>query len=672
MNSRNRRCRPPTAVIVVLLASSLAPRARAQLLDCDDVDHECTANTAVGVAIKRAGGAALECLRERARSCDLDPSLAGVGSEECRGAIECQLAELRDLVSNGSTSCAERLFRDAYRFIARKATRLARGERDRVADDLARMKARAGLRCGTPVNPPLGGSCRGKTTPAEAAECIGDAADALATDMLPGTSICAPPSTLPPAPAVASASGAPNFVIILSDDQRWDTVDATHQAPGRPGPVMPYVTSELVNHGVTFTNGQVSTALCAPSRASILRAQYAHNTGVLENKPPDGGAEAFDDTSTIATWLHDAGYRTGFVGKYLNGYSRLSPCIPPGWDEWHAQVQVKYYDYDLNDNGVSTHFGRRPQDYSGDVMTQRALTFIKGYDGRPFFLHLSQKAPHAPAIPAPRHVGLFSGLAPFRPPNYAEADVSDKPAWVQALTWDSHGCDTCPPGHKCDACETDKFVRLQMESLQAVDEGVRDVVAALAAIGQLHNTLIVYVSDNGYSWGSHRWKVKQCPYQECMRVPIIMRYDSLVGSPRTDDHVVQNVDLAPTLLDLAGTSAPPGYTVNGHSVVPLLRGGSVEWPRMMLNEHWNGKLPTNSLVRQGRCSTTIDTQCKTDAHCPSGESCIIWKYVEYVTTETELYDLNTDPFELQNVASDPANAALEARLADTLHRLELQ
>jgi N-acetylglucosamine-6-sulfatase len=660
------------AATLFLLRAAHPTPARGQQLDCDDLDQACGADSAVAVGIKRAGSTLLDCIAQGTGSCDFDRSLAGLRNQGCRDAIVCGVTELRDQMSGIGTTCAERLFRDAYRFMARKATRIARGERNLIPGDLARMKERAALHCTTPVEPPLGGSCRGKTTPEEAADCIGDAADAISTDMLPATSICttagapSPPSRLP------SIAGAPNFVIILSDDQRWDTVDGTHQSPGRPGPVMPFVTSELANHGVTFTSGQVSTALCAPSRASILRAQYAHRTGVLENRPPDGGADVFDATSTIATWLQNAGYRTGFVGKYLNGYNRLAPCIPPGWEEWHAQVKVNYYDYDLDDDGVVTHFGRKQEDYSGDVMNQRALEFIKAYDGRPFFLSLDQKAPHAPAIPAARHIGLFDGIVPFRPPNYAEADVSDKPAWVQALTWDSRGCDTCPPGHKCDACETDKFRQLQMESLQAVDEGVRDIVAALAAIGQLDNTLIVYTSDNGYSWGSHRWKVKQCPYQECIRVPMIMRFDRLVGAPRTDDHVVLNIDLAPTLVDLAGATVPPGYVVNGHSVVPLLRGGPVDWPRAMLNEHWNGKLPTNALVRQGRCSVTTDTACKSDAHCPAGEACIIWKYVEYITTETELYDLNVDPFELQNVAADPANDAVKAKLADTLHRLEFE
>src|SRR5512134_52050 len=230
------------------------------------------------------------------------------------------------------------------------------------------------------------------------------------------------------------AAAQPNFVLILSDDQRWDTVDATHASPNRPGAVMPNVVGELTNSGVTFTNGHVTTALCCPSRASILSGQYAHRTGVLDNNPPDGGFEAFDDSSTIATWLQAAGYRTGFVGKYLNGYNTASPYIPPGWNEWHVQAQVKFYDYDVNDNGVITHFGSAPADYSGDVMTQRAVDFVLGSAGQPFFLHLSQKAPHGPATPAPRHLGLFAGLAPFRPPNYALAPTNG-PAWVQAETW---------------------------------------------------------------------------------------------------------------------------------------------------------------------------------------------------------------------------------------------
>src|SRR5438552_3426434 len=323
--------------------------------------------------------------------------------------------------------------------------------------------------------------------------------------------------------------GSTSCVLTLSDDQRWDTVDATHQSPERPGYVMPNVKKELTDSGVTFTEGHVTTSLCCPSRTSILTGEYAHRTGIHDNSPPDGGAEVFDDHCTLARWLKAQNYQTGFVGKYLNGYASLSPCIPPGYDDWHVQVQVKYYEYDLNDNGKLAHYDSADADYSGDVMTRKAVDFIHGAgrEGRRFFLHLSQKAPHAPATPARRHIGLFNGIAPFRPPNWGEPDVSDKPAWVQSLTWDARGCNTCPAHHKCDACETDKFRQLELESLQAVDEGVASIMKALRDIGQSDNTLVIFTSDNGYSWGSHRWKPKQCPYEECIRVPMIMRYPDL-------------------------------------------------------------------------------------------------------------------------------------------------
>src|SRR4029453_5570722 len=189
---------------------------------------------------------------------------------------------------------------------------------------------------------------------------------------------------LSPAATAFAQQQRPNLIIILSDDQRWDTVDATHQSPNRPGPVMPWVTSELRNSGVTFTEGHVTTALCCPSRTSILTGQYSHNTGVHDNSPPDGGAEIFDDHCTVARWLKAQNYTTGFIGKYLNGYASLAPCIPPGYDDWFVQVQVKYFDYDVNHNGVIEHFGSTDAEYSGDVMTQHAVDFIhaRGVDGK--------------------------------------------------------------------------------------------------------------------------------------------------------------------------------------------------------------------------------------------------------------------------------------------------
>jgi N-acetylglucosamine-6-sulfatase len=654
--------RSVTRVLVLLCTLPLAAPAWAQL-DCDDVDHDCTADAETIRGLRRGGSALLRCMRDGTDPCDLTTALSVVTDPECRAAVECQLLEVRALLGDGSTSCVQGLFRRTYRFMAAKTSLLRRDRFDLVPSRLQRCKDHAASQCDDPIAPPLTGVCAGDTTPAAGADCVCDAGGVL-TDRLvltPGTCL------EPPAPEPAAHLGIrplggaprPNIVLILSDDQRWDTVDATHASPGRPGPVMPIVTNELIDSGVTFTNGHVTTALCCPSRTSILTGEYAHRTGVHDNTPPDGGAEVFDDSSTLATWLQAAGYRTGFVGKYLNGYASLSPCVPPGWDDWHVQVQVKFYEYDLNDNGVITHFASGPADYSGDVMTQRAVDFIHSSTG-PFFLHLSQKAPHGPATPAPRHIGLFAGIAPFRPANYAATPLNG-PAWVVAETWTAN-----------ETTNTDLFRQAQLESLQAVDEGVGAVMQALRDIGEDDNTLVVYTSDNGFSWGSHKWRPKQCPYEECVRVPMVMRYPPLGTTPRTDDRFVLNIDLAPTFVELAEATVPPTHVVNGASVVPLLAGGAVAWRDDMLNEHWGGVIPDNGLVKQGRCSATQTTVCKVAGDCPGGESCVEWKYVAYVTGETELYDLSADPFELDNVTDVPANAGVRAALAARLAALQAE
>ena len=636
------------------------PSARAQAFDCEDVDHDCDpADKTVARGIKRTGADLVDCVRHAVNPCDLTSALARVNDPQCAAAIECEVRGLFAEVGDGSTSCVQRLFKEGYRFMAKKVTHLRHDRLEPIVDDLARCKEHGGRRCADPIAPPLTDTCAGNTAPADGADCVCSAADSLSNRLL-----LKPPTCIqqPPAPcSVGTVANAPkpNFVIILSDDQRWDTVDATHQSPKRPGYVMPNVKKELTDSGVTFTEGYVTTSLCCPSRTSILTGEYAHRTGIHDNSPPDGGAEVFDDHCTLARWLKTQNYKTGFVGKYLNGYASLSPCIPPGYDDWHVQVQVKYYEYDLNDNGKISRHDSADTDYSGDVMAQKAVDFIHtaGAEGRRFFLHLSQKAPHAPATPARRHIGLFDGIAPFRPPNWGEPDVSDKPAWVQSLTWDARGCSTCPARHKCDACETDEFRQMQLESLQAVDEGVASVMKALRDIGQSGNTLVIYTSDNGYSWGSHRWKPKECPYEECIRVPMIMRYPDLVmGAPRTDDRIVLNIDFAPTIADLAGVV--PDTLINGTSVVPLLDNSATSWRTDFLNEHWNGKIPGNGLVK-GKVNGAT------------------WKYIEYTTTgERELYDLDTDRYELTNRWNDPtcdlepSCSAAKAALPPRLHQLQ--
>ncbi len=424
----------------------------------------------------------------------------------------------------------------------------------------------------------------------------------------------------------------PNIVFILTDDQRYDTIGITHSIDGVT-PVMPTVQHEIFDKGVSFANSYVTTDLCAPSRSSLLAGKYSHTTGVHTNGGADGGFGVFDDSSTLPVWLKAAGYHTGIYGKYLNGYQ--APYIAPGWDEWHVFKNVAYFDYTLVENGAEVAFGSADTDYSTDVLRDKAVQFIHDASTQqPFFLYFAPKAPHGPATPAPRHAGSFSGIPPWRPPNYNEADVSDKPAWLQAIA----------PWTPSDMATHDTFNQMQLECLQAVDEAVAAILQALADTGQDKNTMIVYASDNGYSWGSHRWEPKQCPYEECMRVPLAIRYTPLAPLPRAESGFGLNIDHAETLSELAGATPDPG--VEGQSMVHLLDGTAPAWRADFLEEHWNGKITTYAQVRG-----------------------VPWKYTEYTTNEAELYDESTDVFELTNVVDDPGNAAVVSTLAQRLREL---
>jgi N-acetylglucosamine-6-sulfatase len=406
----------------------------------------------------------------------------------------------------------------------------------------------------------------------------------------------------------ASAATQPSIVLILTDDQRWDTLAA-----------MPTVGREIVARGVTFTNAFATNPRCCPSRASILTGRYSHGTGVYTVP----GFAAFDDSSTVATWLQDRGYRTGLIGKYLVGYP--GEFIPPGWDDWSAFSRgTNYYNYALWTNGAEELRGDRPVDYSTDVLANKATSFIRSTDVRtPLFLLYAPFAPHGrsgdrlQATPAPRHAGAFAEIEAWRPPAYNETDVSDKPSWIRNRGLFS--TDLIARG--------DAFRESQLESLLAVDDAVGEIVAALEETGRLANTMIVFVSDNGHAWGEHRWFNKAVPYEESIRVPLVIRYDPLTSSGWKDGHIVANVDLAPTLAQLAGAQAPGA---EGMSVLPLLERRGVAWRRDLLLENLGPPIPTYCGVRSNR-----------------------YTYVQYRRGEEELYDLAVDRYQLQNRALDP-------------------
>jgi arylsulfatase A-like enzyme len=448
----------------------------------------------------------------------------------------------------------------------------------------------------------------------------------------------------------------PNIVFILTDDQRWDTIDATHSPFGTP--IMPKVLSEMGGSGVQFTNAFMTTPLCCPSRSSILRGQYAHTTGVYSNSGTKGGADDFVDTVTMGTLLQAAGYRTGYYGKYLNGYASLwtdpdPPYLPPGWTEWHAFKTPKYFDYTLIENGVEVTFGSTEAEYSTDVLRERAKVFISDSValGQPFFLHLAFKAPHSPWTPAPRHTGMFATAVPWRPASYNEPDVSDKPTWVQ----------NTPQLTAQEQADLDAIRISQLEMLQAVDEaiggsttyGITGIMQTLRDLNVADNTIVIYFSDNGWHWGEHRFQAKNKPYEESIRSPMFVRYPQLAPLARTESKFALNIDLCPTLAELAGTTPPAGFDFDSASLVRLVDGTVPAWRTDFMTEGWPS----------GHQWATVRES--------------LWKYTELPigvptpnpTMELELYDLTNDPLEETNVASDPANAARMATMAARLREI---
>jgi arylsulfatase A-like enzyme len=419
--------------------------------------------------------------------------------------------------------------------------------------------------------------------------------------------------------AVAAHKGKPNFLVIISDDQRADELST-----------MPIVKQQLIDHGIKFTNGFVSNAICCPSRTSILTGDYSHTTGVFGNQPPNGGFQFFHDRSTLPVWLHHDGYTTALFGKYMNSYEDAAlnrQYIPPGWDEWFAFAESQYYDYNVNDNGTLEYYGTKPQDYSTDVLANKASSYIRNTSG-PLMVFFDPAAPHAPATPGPGDKNAFANLPKWDPPSYNEASVSDKPKWLQAVK---------PMGVGAQR-DDQQFRRGQYGTLISLDHAVGQLMSALRATGRLDNTFIIYLSDNGIEWGEHRWHTKRVPYEESIRVPFIIRYDPLTSNARTDSHLVVNIDIAPTIADLAGVS---DHGAEGRSMVPLLREHDPPWRSDFLLEH----MQSDPVGPPSFCGVRAQNEV----------------YVLYATGEQELYDLQSDPYELTNLASKPGEeSTLEA------------
>jgi arylsulfatase A-like enzyme len=397
----------------------------------------------------------------------------------------------------------------------------------------------------------------------------------------------------------------PNVVIVLTDDQRTDSLAR-----------MPRVQRLLADKGTWFPNAQVPTPLCCPSRASLLTGHYAHDTGVYSNGRPHGGWWAFQkrrqENRTIAVALRRAGYWTGLFGKYFNRFGNLAPpgYVPPGWDRFLAFrtrfSSGAYYRYRLSDG--SFH-GTGPEDYSTDVLARAADRFVRtAPPGRPLFLLFAPYAPHAPYLPAPRHDGAWAGLLPAYRPASVTSGVQDKSTWLRrrAVPVPLSAIDTTRAR--------------QQESLMAVDEAVAGLVGALRDTGRMRNTLFVYTSDNGLLLGDHHLLNKGAPYAPALSVPLLVRWDGRVPAGHVDRRLALNIDVTRTITAVT----PASLDTDGVNVL--------------------GSRHRDGFLLEGARGPMLDRP----AFC--GWRTAVWTYVRWATGEEELYSDKLDPHQVRNLA----------------------
>jgi N-acetylglucosamine-6-sulfatase len=438
----------------------------------------------------------------------------------------------------------------------------------------------------------------------------------------------------------------PNIIFILTDDQPYHTTQ-----------YMPTVHDVLIKQGVNFENGFITTPLCCPSRVSVLTGEYVHNHQVYTDRMPLGGAPKFNDASSFAVWLKNAGYRTAYFGKYLNDYDALQPYgyVAKGWEEWNVFLgknlkadddtgNAQFYSaFSLSENGSVVEYNSDKSLFSADLLTRKAVDYISEKRDEPFIMTVAYYNPHSPYFWAERDDAQFRlngalQAEPYRPPNFMEADVSDKPKYLQDLK-------------PISVEKIDITYKQILRSLLSVDDGVASMLAALDKTGLDRKTVIVYLTDNGMTVGDHRLGItKNCAYEACIRTPFIV-YAPGMFPARVDTHLVANIDLAPTFAELAGAGAPD--TVNGLSLVPLLKDGNATWRDALLLEHWPTEEGVGSKIPEFYAVRNAD-----------------WKYVEYSTGEKELYDLKNDPYELENIADKPENAEIQKQLNLRLDELK--
>lgn len=466
-------------------------------------------------------------------------------------------------------------------------------------------------------------------------------------------------------PSEVPSSDRKNIVFILSDDHRYDFMGFTGKVPFLETPHM----DRMAREGAHIQNAFVSTSLCSPSRASILTGQYAHNHRVVDNQSmvPEG-------TTFFPKYLQEeAGYETAYIGKWHMGEHHANPR--PGFDYWASfKGQGVYYNPVINFNGEEQTYG--DSTYVTDLLTNCALDFISKRDkSKPFFMYLSHKGVHADFKPAKRHLGKYeNGEVAYPPtmfppgydkknddnfegkgvrvtdPKLGEKEAisetaynyKDLPDWVKAQRNSWHGVDYMYHGQ----ISFDDFYKRYCETLLSVDESIGAVLEYLEKNDLLENTIVIYMGDNGFSFGEHGLIDKRQAYEESMRVPMLAVGGGIPPGTKVEE-VIQNIDIGPTVLDIAGVSVKEN--MDGSSFKQLLYQESIPWRDTVYYEYfWERPFPQTPTVHAVRTSK--------------------YKFIRYhgVWDINELYDIENDPNEMRNLIRDPDYQDVAKGLRDAL------
>lgn len=444
----------------------------------------------------------------------------------------------------------------------------------------------------------------------------------------------------------------PNFLFVLVDDQPFDAVGYSGRYPFLKTPNIDWLNKE----GANLENFFVTQSICSPSRASFLTGTYPHIHGVNQNNRHVD--PKWDEFEPYTSHLQNAGYETAHVGKIHMAHLKGEDHIRPGFDYWFSFIgQGEYFDPQVNENGKEY----KEQGYITDILTEKAISWLKERrdENKPFSLNLWHKAVHQPHLPAPRHSDLyFEKQLPTPPYDTHKETFKGKPEWQRKKTFGFDWKKNLPIPSELPQVDWpinyDRNMDL-LRCLSAIDESLGKVIKVLEEMGELDNTVIIYSSDNGYFMGEHTFLDKRLAYENSMRVPMLIRYPGLIKKKTKIKEQCLNIDLAPTILDLAGIEKP-AY-MQGESILGLLKGeNDNNWRKAILFEYfldsyWPYAGPSQIAVRTERYKL-VDAFLANDID--------------------ELYDLKNDPGEMINLINEPNYDTIEQWLRDEATKLKAQ